>query len=486
MANVRGLITFLLWLSVANVGAAQAPDSEQVFAPLIDQAERDQQAGRLVEARARASAFLQRVSVGSASAGRAHIVISASDPVARQPAPPADQVFEPLVTAAEADAVAGRSGVALARLSAAMSLVPADGPLAARARNLYTLVSRGAETSTTQAAAPPAPAAPVPVAPPPVAPPPQLIVITQPAPPPVVAPVAAPAVPKTSQPAPDASDDRRAHVAEMAELRVAGGALGLLIGINTLTLLEADDPLLFLTIPLFTTAGLVLVAGLLDTDDGLPRGVPAAISTGVLLGFGDGLLIWGFGRDDISGPGSVMSLLTATTAAGALVGGAFGYGVSPTIAESRFVLSAGIWGVWLSLMSALSFDTSADRTWATSLAAYNVGIGSAMLISAIADVSMERVAFTNGALVTGALLGVFVAGFIYAEADHSNRDLDGSAFTASLAIGSTAGLIAGLLMPESDVNGSTSGLVRTLVQADFDVLMAPTDDGMTLGFTGKL
>lgn len=484
MADVRGLASLLLlWLSVESVALAQAPDSEQVFAPLIEQAERDQQAGRLTEARARANAFLQRVSVGSPLAGRAHLVISASESVGRRPEPSADVLFEPLVIAAEADAVAGRNAVALARLSAAMSLVPADSPLAARARNLYALVSRAVGST------PPAPApTPAPTPPPVAAPQPQVIVLTQqaPAPAPVAPPPVPVSAPKATPPTPDSSDAHRLHTAEMAELRVAGGALGLLIGINTLTLLNADDPLLFLTIPLFTTVGLVLVTGLLDSGGQMPHGVPAAISTGVLVGFGDGLLIWGLGRNHIDTAAGVLSVLTATTAAGALVGAAFGYGLSPTIAESRLVLSAGAWGVWLALMSALSFDSSTDRTWGSSLIAYNVGVGTAMLVSSLTDVSMARVAFTNGALVGGALLGLMVAGVIFGEANQNNRKVDGSVFTASLAIGSTVGLIAGMLLPESDVDGSQSSVVRTLVRADLDVVVAPSTHGMTLGITAKL
>lgn len=467
----------VLWLSVSGVARAQSPEPDQIFAPLIEQAEMDQRAGRLVEARARARATLGRVSVGSPLAGRAHLVLNVAEAATGAAEPPLEVTFEPLVTAAEADAVAGRNSLALARLSAAMSLVPADSPLAARARNLYTLASRGAGVAT---APPPAPA---PAAP--SAPAPQVIVLTQQPAPAAAPPPVAPAVPKVT-PAPTEGMERRRHAAEMAELRVAGGALGLLVGINTLMLLDADDPLLFLTIPLFTTVGLVLVTGLLDDGDGMPHGVPAAISTGVLLGFGDGLLLWGSNRHGIESGAGVMSLLTATTVVGAFAGGAFGYGMSPTIAESRFVLSAGVWGLWISLMSALAFDSTADGTWMSTLIAYNVGIGTAMLISAITDVSMERVAFTNGALVVGGLLGLMVAGVIYGEADQRERKVDSSVVTASLAIGSTAGLIAGLLLPERDVGGSSSGLVRTLVDADFDVMIAPTDNGMSIGVTGKL
>lgn len=470
-----------LWLCTASVAAAQAPDSDQIFSPLIDQAESDQRASRLVEARARARAVLGRVSAGSPLAARANAVLQVAEAATGAAEPSLEVVFEPLVIAAEADGAAGRNALALARLSAAMALVPADSPLAARARNVYAMVSRAPGTPAPQVITP----APQPAAP---APQPQVIVVTQaPAPAPSAAPSPAAMVAPKTVSAPPPVDPERRRAAEIAELRLAGGALGLLAGVYTLTLLNADDPLLFLTIPLFTTAAGVLAVGALDSDEGMRSGVPAAISTGVLAGFGDGLLIWGVARNRVESGKGILSIITGATAAGAVVGGLFGYGLRPTIAESRFVLSAGVWGLWIGLMGSLGVDASADGVWTGTMVAYNVGLGAAMVIASVTDVSMERLAFSNGSLAVGALLGLMIAGIVIGEAKQDDEKPSGTIVPMGLAIGSAIGLLAGLAIPEDDLDrDSSSAFVRTLVDLDLDLSVMPVRGGATFGFVGKL
>jgi len=473
------LLSWLLSLT-SSAWAQQAPDPDEVFAPLLEQAERDRDAGRPLEAHARAQAFLARVSVASAQAGRAHLVINVTR-TARGAEPSAEVVFEPLVIAAEADAVAGRSALAQARLSAAMSLVPADSALAARARNLYSLASRGGATTT----APVAPASPPVAAPPPAAPVPQVIVVS---PPPAAAPAAPAPAPKAAAntyqiPTTPRRDGRT--FGERAELRVAGAALGLLAGIYLMTLIGADDPLLFLTVPVFLAGGLVLSAGLLDGDEAMPEGVPAAISTGMLVGFGDGLLLWGLARNELDSASGVMGLLTLGALVGGGVGVGFGYAASPTVAESRFVVSASLWGAWIGLMSSMALSGNADQGWTSMLIGYNVALAAAMLTSGITDISLKHLALINGTIAVGGLVGLMVAGVVAAKIDQDGGKPGRSVLPSGIAIGCGVGVLMALLIPD-ETRGEDESASADASDTYVDFAIAPTQGGATFSLFGTL
>ena len=127
-------------------------------------------------------------------------------------------------------------------------------------------------------------------------------------------------------------------------------------------------------------------------------------------------------QDDLHSPEAGLSLILASTMAGAFVGTGFGYGFRPTVQESRFVGVAGLWGAWVAWMSALAFDwNSSSRTWSIATVGYNVAVASAMLWSATSDVQWGSVLRISGMGAAGALLGLMVAGTLHAEASRDDR-----------------------------------------------------------------
>ena len=333
---------------------------------------------------------------------------------------------------------------------------------------------------------PPPPAAPLPPSPPPPA------AEQQP-------PAASAALEPSGERQPPAEmpdDEGRRSLAEALELYGTAFGLGAFAAIGGLVWADAEDVFLYLSLPLLGgTAGVGAVLAL-DSDPGMPAGVPSAISTGIYLGLADGFLLWG-GLDAHLGTDQVFGLLLGSSFGGALLGALVGYGLRPTIADNRLVAAAALWGGWTSLMTALAFDVKSRAVWRATLAGTNVLAGLAVVVGSMTDIPLEVVGGVTGMMFTGTLVGLMVAGIIHADADRDGRSHGSGITAAGVAIGSGAGLGLGVLVmaleaserdedEEEDPDADAEHGPRSAGGATFDLGALPVRGGAMVAATVRM
>jgi hypothetical protein len=141
----------------APAGASAAAE------PLLEAAEADLSAGRVSLALARAAAVIAALPEGAPLRIRAESLhlIAQRRPVGDAPAPAADEVFAPLVAQAELDLRARRVPLALPRLDLALAHLPAGSPLRRRAVQLRAAAAPAVGASTLPPAPPAAAGSPL-------------------------------------------------------------------------------------------------------------------------------------------------------------------------------------------------------------------------------------------------------------------------------------------------------------------------------------
>lgn len=409
-------MSWIAWWAVPSPAAAQIP-VEVVVEPLVRAAEEDVASGRAALAQARSRAVMEVLHPAAPLTARAQQVLAAA-PV-NDEVPPQTEVFAPIVEQAEQDLATGSLPIATARLDFVLARVPADTPVAQRARQLRDAASNAVPP-------PPAPGTPqVTVGP------------TWPAA--AVPPEVSPVEPAAERPP---VDPERRGTPEMVELYISAGLFGGFTGVWLPYLAGVEDndryaPVAYVLVPAVFTALTVTGAVLLDVaGEPMRTGVAPAISTGIRWGAAQGLLIWASAHESVTDPRDAVSLVWGASAAGLALGAAAGYGLRPSTDQVRFVEGGMLWGAWLSGLVALGLEEDSELPFQVMLGGVNTGlVATAVLAAAGLELSARQVFSLHLGLAVGAGVGAGITGLFAIR-----NDVDRPVWAMGLGIGSAVGL----------------------------------------------
>ena len=225
-----------------------------------------------------------------------------------------------------------------------------------------------------------------------------------------------------------------------------------------------------------TTASVGAVA-LADGYRPFRRGVPQSISTGVYLGFGEGIWLVGYQhavasrRADVRtwNDKQVASALWGGATLGAIGGGVVGALRNTTPGRVSFTLSTSLWGGIVSSFAATALSPDAARrtehAFASGLIGYDVGLLGGLIFAPSVAPSVARVRFVDLGGIGGGLIGAGTYTLIVGEGGRTRAAFGASALGATLGLGLTWWATAGMQndpLPKSLVALKlTPGFVRT-------------------------
>ena len=247
---------------------------------------------------------------------------------------------------------------------------------------------------------------------------------------------------------------------------------------------DAKGPAGFV-LPMIGTAGvasaLIYAA---DRGKGMPYGVPQSITTGLYLGFEQGLLwtLWQDANNSYSNrwkENTKAAVIWGSATLGALAGGIVGATSTATPGRASWVGSTGLWTGVVAGFAGLAAhgdgrgdDAAFELTAAIGVAA---GAGIGLLTAKAVSPSIARVRFLDlGALAGGLLAG----GLYYAAADRSSN---ATAFSTITALGVLGGLGTAWALTSSMPRDDGP---RVKDEAKFSPTIAPTQGGATFGVAG--
>jgi hypothetical protein len=480
---------------------------DDVVLPLILAAEEDVGAGRAALGLARAELALATVGPNSAIRVRAEgvrlVAMQRLEGATADP-PPAEQVVEPLLRAAELDIQNGRHALAVARVELVLARVPEDSPVATSARAFRSVAAQLVGTS----------AGSVPVASSPSAgSDPRTLSSGWGREPASAASTSLGAyeapVPRTDSEL--AASEPRGHGAlrrgdgEVVELYIDaalyGGYVGFWfpfvagLGSRDRRTGSSDASGAQLGYSLSVLAGgslLILGAALLDQGDGLRTGIAPAISTGIRYGVLAGFLMWGAldrslspVRDPVTFEENRGGLAERTGMpvlfglGGLLTGAAVGYGLLPGISEVRFVETSAIWGTGIGFFLAIAAARDAAEAFGITAA----GLATGLLTSAVLCGTGLRISPARSWLMTlGFVVGIGVGTLVPALASAGSGQFDVRVFGAVAVATSIAGLIvSGIVTEGMDAEGPDA---RSQIQPDVQIGFGPTEGGGIVTFRG--
>ena len=251
------------------------------------------------------------------------------------------------------------------------------------------------------------------------------------------------------------------------------------------------DPGLFLIAPaILGVAGPVGVY-LLD-NPALPRGVPAAIASGLVIGAGEGIGIasyqfvssssekaWGF-------RGLSRSTLLGATLGGA-GGGALGYLQDPSPKSSLLTTSAVLWGAAIGTMfgygasaAGEGYGRANDSAALGGLIGYNLGLAAAAGLSTVYIPTYRALTYMWAGAAIGALVSLPVyAAYAGKNSPPAKHGLVFSGVTTLLGIG------AGALLAGTSPDSANSDSGSHFAELDY-LLPLPTAHGAELAIGGRL
>lgn len=245
--------------------------------------------------------------------------------------------------------------------------------------------------------------------------------------------------------APPASRSNESSELEIGSLYGVAAAYGVGMGIWIDAETGLDDPGLQFVPPV--VLGVAAPVGVFFLDDPpMPRGMPAAIATGMVVGAGEGLGIWSyqFTAQEQKDAWGFRGLSRAMTLGGAVGGGA-GYAMAyfqePSPKSSVLMGSSIIWGSVVGSMigygsteAGLDYGEANEGAALGGLVGYNVALGAAAGISAFYVPSWESIGWMwiGGGIGAAAGLPIYLA---YAGSDKpAKRGLIFQGLTTTIGI----------------------------------------------------
>lgn len=254
-----------------------------------------------------------------------------------------------------------------------------------------------------------------------------------------------------------------------------------------------DDPGLKFIPPV--VLGLAAPVGVYFLDQPpLPRGTPAAISAGMIVGAGEGLGIWSyqFTAAKESDAWGFRGLSRAMTLGGAL-GGAGGYAMAyyqePSPKTSLFVGSSVVWGSVVGSMigygstkQGLDYGQANEGASLGGLIGYNVALGATAAISMAYIPSYESIGWMwiGGGIGAAAGLPIYLA---YAGSDKpAKRGLIFQGITTGLGIGAAGIFTSGMTDSYASAPNPSNPQLAQITM----VGMMPVDGGAGVQVSGLL
>lgn len=222
------------------------------------------------------------------------------------------------------------------------------------------------------------------------------------------------------------------------------------IGSGVWLLLETQpDSAVTATLPFAAaTAAPVIAVATVDDYRKLARGVPHAISAGLYLGLGEGVLLTAMQNarashsagDAAWKPETVAGVLWGGATLGGVVGGALGSSLVTTPGRVSFTASTTLWsGVVTGLASGALLpddDHRRERAFGVASIGYELGLVSGLLLAGPVSPSVTRVRLVD---LTGAATALAGTGlYLSFASDPDRRTAEGIAATGAL-VGLTAG-----------------------------------------------
>jgi hypothetical protein len=245
--------------------------------------------------------------------------------------------------------------------------------------------------------------------------------------------------------APPSSRSSESSELEIGSLYGVAAAYGVGMGIWIDAETGLDDPGLKFVPPV--VLGVAAPVGVFFLDDPpMPRGMPAAIASGMVVGAGEGLGIWSYqftstNQDEAWGFRGLSRAMTLGGAVGGGAGYALAYFQEPSPKSSVLLGSSVLWGSVVGSMigygsteAGLDYGEANEGASLGGLIGYNVGLGAAAGLSAFYVPSWESIGWMwiGGGIGAAAGLPIYLA---YAGSDKpAKRGLIFQGLTTSLGI----------------------------------------------------
>lgn len=255
-----------------------------------------------------------------------------------------------------------------------------------------------------------------------------------------------------------------------------------------------DDPGLMFIPPI--VLGVAAPVGVFFLDDPpMPRGMPAAIATGMIAGAGEGLGVWSYqftsaSEEDAWGFRGLSRAMTLGGAVGAVGGYALAYYSPPSPKSSVLVGSSLIWGSLVGSMIGygatdgdLDYGEANEGAALGGLIGYNVGLAGAAALSAVYVPSWSQLGWMwiGGGIGAAAGLPIYLA---YAGSDKpAKRGLIFQGLTISLGV-AAGGLFASRLQDEYAAAEQPEGTPQFAQISAFGLM--PVEGGAGVQLIGTL
>jgi hypothetical protein len=222
------------------------------------------------------------------------------------------------------------------------------------------------------------------------------------------------------QPQLQARTDTRSDL-EIGSLYVTSVAYGAGLGVWFSAELGVEDPAVFLIPPALLGVAAPIGVWFLD-DPSMPRGMPAAIATGMLVGAGEGIGIASYQfvtadeRDEWGFKGLARGTALGATL-GAVGGYAAGYYLEPSPKSSVLMGSGVLWGTTIGTLfgygaskAGVGYDRANDSAGLGGLIGFNLGLAATAGLSTVFIPSWDQLAWmwTGGGIGAAASLPIFL------------------------------------------------------------------------------
>jgi hypothetical protein len=288
-----------------------------------------------------------------------------------------------------------------------------------------------------------------------------------------------------------ASPSNQRSASEITALYISAAAYGVGMGLWLGAEAKIKDPGLFLIAP--AILGVAAPAGVYALDNpALPRGLPAAIASGLVIGAGEGLGIasYQFVHARAADEWGIRGFSRAT-AIGATLGGAggllLGYLQEPSPKSSLLTTSGVVWGAAIGSMygygasgKGLGYGRANDSASLGGLTGFNVGLVAAAALSTVYIPSYRALSYMWAGAGVGAAVSLPVY-FAYAgkNSPPAKRGLVLTGTTTAL------GIVAGALLAGTGADSADSAPSSHFAYLDY-LLPIPSSNGATLAVGGRL
>jgi hypothetical protein len=278
---------------------------------------------------------------------------------------------------------------------------------------------------------------------------------------------------------------------EITVLYSTAAAYGVGMGVWFGAEVGIKDPGLFLIAPAMLGVAAPIGVYLLD-NPALPRGLPAAIASGMFIGAAEGIGLasyqfvssssadaWGFRG------------LSRATAIGATLGGvggfALGYLQEPSPKSSLLTTSGALWGAAIGGMfgygasgAGLGYGRANDSAALGGLIGLNVGLAAAAGLSTVYIPSYRALSYMWAGAGIGAAVSLPV--YLLYLGEDSPPAKRGLVFSGTAT---TLGIVAGALLAGTGSDSASSETGSHFAQLDY-ILPMPTQNGAILTMGGRL